>query len=379
LPVYRVWAEREARGMLGLGWCLYTLERYAEALKYLERVESQESRYVRGLALEKLGRLGEAIGAYRYSSFSGRWRGAGLLERSGQTWLALTQYLQLAEEQTLYADDARYRAWVLAGRLGDEERRERIRAQLQGGLAVLAGKPLRLTLTETIPEEPTRPVSEAYLLRQAGKHEWARGVLRLAMLNARDPRERLLLAQNLGLAGAYREALKVTDGLIAGGMPASRKLLEAAYPRAYRQWVEQYAQIYDLEPTLLYAVMRVESRFDPNALSITGAKGLTQFIPSTWQTVAEQLGEAAGNPFDPETAIRYGAHYLRWLFGQCRDTANPKVCAISSYNGGIGYFLRGLKAAGNLDDFLRFQERDEPREYLERVLEAEAYYKFLYP
>jgi soluble lytic murein transglycosylase len=187
-----------------------------------------------------------------------------------------------------------------------------------------------------------------------------------------------MLAKSLQALGAYREALKLTDGLIASGMPLTQALLETAYPRAYRQWVEHYAEVYKLEPALLYGVMRVESRFDPRALSITGAQGLMQFVPATWQTVAEQLKENPGNPFDPETSIRYGAHYLRWLLGRCRDTANPKACAISSYNGGIGYVLRGLAARGNFEDFLRFQERDEPREYLERVLEAEAYYKRLY-
>lgn len=380
LGVYRVWAERETRGMVGLGWCLYMLERYEEALEYLRGVGSQESRYVQGLALEALQRHGEANRLYQSSTFAGRWRGAGLLERRGASWLALTQYLQLAQEETLYADDARYRAWVLAGRLGDEKRQQRIQAELGGGLAILAGKPLRLTVAEpNLSDDIPKAVSEAEALRLAGKYQWARGVLRYALLQAPGPRTRLMLVKSLQTLGAYREALKVTDGLIAGGMPLTQELLEAAYPRAYREWVEQYAEAYKLEPNLLYAVIRVESRFDPYALSITGAKGLMQFVPGTWQSVAQQLGESPGNPFDAETSIRYGAYYLRWLLGRCRDTSNPKLCAISSYNGGIGYFLRGLAARGNIDDFLRFQERDEPREYLEKVLEAEAYYKTLYP
>lgn len=51
------------------------------------------------------------------------------------------------------------------------------------------------------------------------------------------------------------------------------------------------------------------------------------------------------------------------------------ACAVTAYNGGIGYTLRGIAREGGLYAFLRFQERDEPREYLAKVLSAYAAYK----
>jgi soluble lytic murein transglycosylase len=143
--------------------------------------------------------------------------------------------------------------------------------------------------------------------------------------------------------------------------------------------VEGYAQREGLDPNLLFALLHVESRFDPLAVSPTGALGLAQFLRSTWADVARMLGEPPADPFDPESAIRYAARYLRWLMERCQalglEGVERLACAVTAYNGGIGYTLRGLAREGDLWAFLRFQERDEPREYVSKVLSAYAAYQ----
>lgn len=121
----------------------------------------------------------------------------------------------------------------------------------------------------------------------------------------------------------------------------------------------------------------MESRFDPLAVSPTGALGLGQFLRSTWEDVARMLGEPPADPFDPEASIRYAARYLRWLMDRCAAYRGLEqvACAVTAYNGGVGYILRGIAREGGLYAFLRFQERDEPREYLAKVLSAYAAYR----
>ncbi len=120
--------------------------------------------------------------------------------------------------------------------------------------------------------------------------------------------------------------------------------------------------------------MRVESAFDASALSPTGAKGLFQFTDPTWQMLARRLGEAGADPFDPEKSALFAAAYLR----QLQDAFDGDLrLAVVAYNGGPGYVRRALRAYPDFWDFLRFQPRDEPREYLAKVWQAYAVYRAL--
>ncbi|MDM7324748.1 MAG: transglycosylase SLT domain-containing protein, partial [Thermus sp.] len=211
------------------------------------------------------------------------------------------------------------------------------------------------------PSPPETPLVEALLA--GGKGEWARGVVRYALWQR--PKDWPALVPLLYRLGAYREGIRA-------GWPTAM-----AYPRPYREWVEGYARKEGLDPNLLYALLHVESRFDPLARSPTGALGLGQFLRSTWADVARMLGEAPADPLDPEASIRYAARYLRWLMERCAtyEGLEQLACAVTAYNGGIGYTLRGIAREGSPYAFLRFQERDEPREYLAKVLSAYAAYQ----
>ena len=99
------------------------------------------------------------------------------------------------------------------------------------------------------------------------------------------------------------------------------------------QFVHDNAQRFDLDPVMLLAVIHVESRFDPGAVSSKGAMGLMQIRPTTAREVAGSLGielTADEQLFDPELNILLGSCYLRYLV----DRFDDHHIALSAYNAG---------------------------------------------
>lgn len=91
-----------------------------------------------------------------------------------------------------------------------------------------------------------------------------------------------------------------------------------AYPVKYEAWVEKYAAQYGVPKTLLLAVIKTESSFNPKAESSAGALGLTQITPETFHWLQTKTGEALSDNAlcDPETSIRYGALFLGLLLDE---------------------------------------------------------------
>lgn len=105
-------------------------------------------------------------------------------------------------------------------------------------------------------------------------------------------------------------------------------------PKKYKNWVVAFSDEYDLDIALVYSVIKVESDFDKNAVSKSGAMGLMQILPSTAKWIAEELGVdfEKQNLFEPELNIRFGCFYLRYLF----DKFNDREIVICAYNAGEG-------------------------------------------
>jgi soluble lytic murein transglycosylase-like protein len=71
--------------------------------------------------------------------------------------------------------------------------------------------------------------------------------------------------------------------------------------------IDRVSSHYQVDPKLVHAMIRVESNYDPSAISSKGAMGLMQLIPSTAQRFGVQ------NPFDPRQNIQGGVSYLKYL------------------------------------------------------------------
>lgn len=87
-----------------------------------------------------------------------------------------------------------------------------------------------------------------------------------------------------------------------------------------------------------------ESRFDPYALSVAGAQGIAQFMPST-----ARLRDVR-NTFDPAEALAKSARYLRFLV----DKYGSLGLAAAAYNGGEGRMTRYVNAGGYLPGETRY-------------------------
>jgi soluble lytic murein transglycosylase-like protein len=91
--------------------------------------------------------------------------------------------------------------------------------------------------------------------------------------------------------------------------------------------VDDIARRHNLEPSLVDSVIRVESNYNPNAVSSAGAMGLMQLIPST----ARRFG--VNNTFHPAQNIEGGVRYLKYLMELYRG---DERLALAAYNAGEG-------------------------------------------
>jgi len=154
---------------------------------------------------------------------------------------------------------------------------------------------------------------------------------------------------------------------------------ELCYPKPYSATVEAAAAEFDVDPLLVWAVMREESRYDLEALSWVGARGLMQVMPPTQAWIAERLGEniSPGDAFTPEANIRMGAWFLHFLLDYFDGDLE---LAIAAYNGGAGSVdsWQADPLVSNRDDLLRWIGFGETREYLARVSLSYQVYQELY-
>lgn len=198
---------------------------------------------------------------------------------------------------------------------------------------------------------------------------------------APDGREREALVRAYGALGdpgrAYRlVAVPERDALRRAPTPATRWAWDAAYPRPWPTDVEAAAREHGLRAEYLYAIMRQESGYDPDAISYADALGLLQMLPSTARRLAPRLGVAYSRDllFDPAWNARFAAAENTALV---RRFGVP-LC-IAAYNAGGPAVERWLEHTGEVE-LDRFVERipvDQTRDYIRRVTSHYARYLWL--
>lgn len=152
------------------------------------------------------------------------------------------------------------------------------------------------------------------------------------------------------------------------------------YPFNHREAIFRHAQANDLDPFLVAAVIRVESKFNPDATSGRGARGLMQLMPDTGRWVAEKLNVKDFRPeslYDPDANIRFGTWYLAELR---RQFSGDIILALAAYNGGEGNVQRWLNNQQWTGEHSTLEQIPfkETREFVARVLTDFERYQRLY-
>ena len=119
-----------------------------------------------------------------------------------------------------------------------------------------------------------------------------------------------------------------------------------ASPAGIDSIIDRVSSHYQVDPKLVHALIRVESNYDPSAVSSKGAMGLMQLIPATAQRFGVQ------NPFDPAQNIQGGVSYLKYLlhlFG------GNLPLSLAAYNAGEERVIRsgGIPAIPETEHYVR--------------------------
>lgn len=203
----------------------------------------------------------------------------------------------------------------------------------------------------------------ATALAQIGMPVEAGLELRAGLAMAKTEAERsqwmsLILALNAPLT---------SDADVAASLPAGRSFAEPDYPTP----VLEPKSGFTIDRALVYAIVRQESRFNPQAVSPAGAVGLMQVMPEAAARAAgdDKLKADMSPMFDPAFNLRVGQDYVTWLME--RGVGYDILRTVAAYNGGPGTLLKTAKMVGEEADSLMLIESlpsQETRNYVEKVM-----------
>ena len=184
----------------------------------------------------------------------------------------------------------------------------------------------------------------------------------------------------------YQESIRFTYKLVKylngeeGNHHIPESLMELYYPKRYETVIESVAKKYGLERSLIYAVIREESRFNEKAISPSGARGLMQIMPRTGHFLAKKIklkNYNLLNLFNPGKNIELGSFYLDKLI----DRFNSNSYALAGYNGGptrMSKWIKSIKSSGvkilNREHMIELIPIKETNRYVKKVLLSYYHY-----
>ena len=185
-------------------------------------------------------------------------------------------------------------------------------------------------------------------------------------------------------AGAYKLAhdiarSRLTDWLSRWPAADWADAWRVAFPRPYRELVEKSAKSQKLSQSLVFAIMREESAFDPDAESHADAYGLMQLIVPTARVAAK----GTNLPHDRRSLLRPSVNVelgCRTLSRFSRVFAENPLLAVPAYNAGPSRVKQWLaeRESADFDLWVEAIPYVETRRYTKRVLASRAAYAFLY-
>jgi soluble lytic murein transglycosylase len=191
------------------------------------------------------------------------------------------------------------------------------------------------------------------------------------------------LAIHLRSIAAFRASIFAAANIIKtagiGTLEAPAYIARLRYPIYYLDPVLTIGQQWNIDPLLLFSMIRLESLFDPNATAAAGEKGLMQVVPSTAEYIANQLhwpDYQHSDLFRPYAGITFGAYYLN---EQLERFDGNVPAALAGYNAGPGRAMDWLALSGGDPDlFMSTITIDSTRQYVQLLYGFYTIYRALY-
>ena len=347
----------QARGWIGMA---FALKHQPDAVTWLSAVDDEHStlnvRRWRVLSAVRFEQWSAAISAIDRLQPAEQtdpqwqyWR-ARALDALGQETTAKAIYLAVAKKRNYYG-------FLAADRTGSEYR--------------FNEQPLPFSHSEvhaTVERYPgIARARELYTLdrRYLARREWYAAVQRM------DTDEKARIAQFAHDLGWHGRAI-----ITVAGTPYLDDL-DLRFPLAYQDQITKQATSAEVDPAWLFAVVRQESAFMPDARSPAGALGLMQIMPQTGETIARSLNsrlKSSRQLLEPATSIRFGSHYLRSLLDKF---SGHRALANAAYNAGPRRVEQWVSASEVVpgDVWVDTVPFTETREYVRRIFAYTVIYE----
>ncbi len=218
-------------------------------------------------------------------------------------------------------------------------------------------------------------VRGARLLAANGKAQWAEKLVGRLIYQVSSPGEMLLTARLAQEINAHNLAILMAS-------VAERKGVALDLFNYPRDGIPRNARLGDVDRAAVYAVARQESRFDIDAISSAGARGLMQLMPATARETAQLLGVSyspARLTTDPAYNAMLGSTYLS---RQLERYDGSLILAAAAYNAGGGNVNRWIRTFGNpidgsVDPVVWIEQIPftETRKYVQRVIANYMFYR----
>lgn len=256
-------------------------------------------------------------------------------------------------------------------------------AALAGARLSELGKPAAALFPRPGELQPA-PAPELALARElfeTGLLEDAAAEVQTVMATIKGAPKALGMGAALQALGYFGEAHALATRSLWSAAYGKRQsdALALMYPRAFREAVTASAQQRSVDPSFVWAIMRRESAFRPQAHSAANARGLMQIIPPTAEAIAKALSLPSPAPselFAPELNIKLAA----WYLGALLERFGHPAIAAAAYNAGPPAVSRWLSKNGQLplDLWVEQIPYKETRGYVKQVIADLEIYRALY-